>query len=321
MVTAWYLRTHFETHADPGVLRMFLDPARVGAFAVTREELRVRDASALFRLLVATTMFQRRQDQQILRVLQRVSRHDVEEMTVPGELLRLIDECRCQHVKRNDALIAICDLTKRDGKGVCSVHPRIPCHLKRHTVTLKRYGHFGKVPSSAALTLRERGVASLEELRQLVFREHRDEHERSLALERELSATWRVSQKISAMFLSLLTNPDLDPEAPWQTGLDWSYFVVVDSNVDLFLKSIGYRGGGSYDDRRHFLQSLAREIDLQIFRPNLHSYNPRLVQQAVYLFMSRTNRRAMTTDCAYVTGACERCPRDLTHRCSAKPSV
>lgn len=51
------------------------------------------------------------------------------------------------------------------------------------------------------------------------------------------------------MFLSMVTNPDLSPGmTSWRDGLDWTYYVVVDSNVDLFLASIGYRGGKSYDD-------------------------------------------------------------------------
>ena len=30
------------------------------------------------------------------------------------------------------------------GLGACSANPDTACHLKRHTVLLKRYGHFGK---------------------------------------------------------------------------------------------------------------------------------------------------------------------------------
>jgi hypothetical protein len=270
-------------------------------------------------MLVATIMFQRRQDQQILRVLQGISKAQADEISRPRRLLRLVDESTCPHVKSNDALRNTCDLTKEDGVGACSQRPHEACHLKRHTVTLKRYGHFGKVPSSAALVLRERGVDSLEALKQQVIEKHADPLERSLALEREVSAIWRVSEKVSAMYLSALSNPDLNPGAPWADDLDWTYFVVIDSNVDLFLTSIGYSGGRSYADRRSFVQKLAQKIDLREFRPDVRSYNPRIVQQALYLFMSRANRRSIATDCSQAAKACTSCPKDLIRRCTAKP--
>jgi len=77
-----------------------------------------------------------------------------------------------------------------------------------------------------------------------------------------------VNQKIASMFLSGVTNPDLsDGTAPWARGVDWTYFVVVDSNVDLFLASIGYGGGLSYDARREFIRAIAQHIDLSALHP------------------------------------------------------
>lgn len=121
------------------------------------------------------------------------------------------------------------------------------------------------------------------------------------------------------MFLSMVTNPDLSRGlAPWTRGLDWTYYVVVDSNVDLFLTSIGYRGGGSYDARRDFIRELSRGIDLTEFDETLRPYNPRLVQQAMYLFMSTANRRAAANDCMHLAPtACATCPRALRSRCPA----
>jgi hypothetical protein len=92
--------------------------------------------------------------------------------------------------------------------------------------------------------------------------------------------------------------------------------VVVDSNVDLFLASIGYRGGRSYDARREFIRELAREIDVSEFAPALHRFNPRIVQQAMYLFMSAANRRAAASDCMHRgEAACSTCPRAVRTRC------
>jgi hypothetical protein len=95
------------------------------------------------------------------------------------------------------------------------------------------------------------------------------------------------------MFLALLTVPDLGLEnPPWQAGIDWRYFVVVDRNVDAFLEAIRYSGSGTYPARRAFIQALSAGVNLGALRPGLMEYNPRLVQQALYLFKSEPNRKA-----------------------------
>jgi hypothetical protein len=165
------------------------------------------------------------------------------------------------------------------------------------------------------------GAPDLADLRRLVMKRERSPLARAQLLERELSRAWRVNQKIASMFLSAITNPDLSRGlAPWSRGIDWTYYVVVDSNVDLFLSSIGYRGTGTYDARREFIRELARGIDLGGLDSRLQSYNPRLVQQAMYLFMSTTNRRATTSDCMHLTTPrCRSCPSAVRRRCPVSP--
>ena len=320
-VVRWYLEHHFRRPSDPGVVEMFCEPSRVGAFAVDRRALRAGDGRALFRLLVATAMFQRRQDVQILRILQGITASDADEISDAEQLWALVDDCGCVHMRTTLALAEECDLDKdpRTRVGCCSANPKVACHLKRHTVLLKRYGHFGKVPTSIALMARESGAEDLSALRRLVMKRARDPLARAQELERELSRAWRVNQKIASMFLSMVTNPDLSRGlAPWSRGIDWTYYVVVDSNVDLFLASIGYRGGSGYDTRRDFVRDLARGIDLTEFNPTLQPYNPRVVQQAMYLFMSTANRRAAAADCMHLAPTpCATCPRAVRSRCPA----
>lgn len=300
---------------------MFFAPERVGAFAVDRRAIGAGDGGALFRLLVATSMFQRRQDVQILRILQGIPAADATEMSDPARLLAMVDRGECEHMRSTRALADECDLGKdpRTGRGCCDSNPGVACHLKRHTVLLKRYGHFGKVPTSIALMVRESGGRDLREMRRLVMKRERDPLARARALERELSRAWRVNQKIASMFLSMITNPDLSRGlAPWSRGIDWTYYVVVDSNVDLFLSTIKYKGTGTYDARRDFIRDLAKGIDLTEQDGSLSPYNPRLVQQAMYLFMSTANRRAAAADCMHSAPiACETCPRSLRQRCPA----
>jgi hypothetical protein len=289
-VTAWYLESYFRTPHDVGVATMFCSTEHVGHFAVEPDALAAGDPEALFRLLVTVTMFQRRSDQMIMRVLRSLSREQAAELSTARPLLLLADELDCPGTKSLEALHQRCDLAKdADTRlGTCGYRPDLDCHLKRHTVELRRYGHFGKVPTS---------------------------HERALRLEASLSRAWRVSDKIAAMYLSLVTNRELSGRlAPWADGVDSTHFVVIDSNVDLFLRALGYRGAKTYAARRAFVHALARAVDLSELDARLNPYNPRIVQQAAYMFMSDSNRRASPSDCSKgAPGTCARCP-DVLHR-------
>ncbi len=318
-VTSWYLRSYFGTEDDVGVAAMFCRPDRVGHFAVERGALRAGDPDALFRLLVTMTMFQRRSDLQIMRVLRGIAPADALELTDAARLLALADD-GCELARSLDTLLGRCDLGKcpETKRGLCGQRPDSACQLKRHTELLKRYGHFGKVPTAAALMLRARGVEDLPNLRDRIWEETADPHARALALEAAISRSWRISEKIAAMYLSALTNQDLSGElAPWSGGVDTDHFVVVDSNVDLFLKKIEYRGPMSYRGRRMFVQALAARIHLDELHPDVRRYNPRIVQQALYMFMSESNRRANLADCCHdAPVSCGRCPATLAARCS-----
>lgn len=310
------MRNYFRTRADSGVPAMFFTRTRVGAFAIHQRAFARGEPGALFRVLVATAMFQRRQDVQILRILRGISAPDALELTSAQRLLSLADGTPCAALRSTTLLKDECDLAKdpRTGAGTCRRNPRVRCALKRHTVLLKRYGHFGKVPTSIALSIREHGATDLRDLRGLVTRSALDARQRAIALEAALCRAWRVNQKIASMFLSMVSNPDLGGRAPWASSVDWTYFVVVDSNVDLFLSSIGYHGSLAYDARRAFIEALSRRIDLGAKDARLHAFNPRIVQQAMYLFMSAANRRAAGGDCRGAE-ACGSCARLLRNRC------
>lgn len=317
----WYATAHYGTRDDPGMPTMFMDPGKVGHLAVTLADYAAGKAPALFRILVATAMFQRQRDQQVMRILRSLTLQQATELSDQRTLLRLVDEHPCSASTSTTTLRTQCDLAKdHRGHGVCGAKPGLRCHLKEHTVWLRRYGHFGKVPSSIALAVREGSPGGLPGLYRHVLAELASPRARALELERVLSLAWRVSKKIASMFLATVTNPDLTPRAaPWSSGIDFTHFVVVDSNVDLALASLSYAGPGSYEARRRFLQALAERIDLRHHLPTTSAYNPRLVQQALYLFMSASNRRAASHDCMHQGApACRRCPATLRLRCSVR---
>lgn len=318
-VTSWYLDTYYRTVEDVGVPAMFCREDRVGHFAVDARALAAGAPDAMFKLLVTMTMFQRRSDLQIMRVLRGITPGDARELTDATRLFALADQ-GCEFARTLKSLLEECDLGKCPStkRGICGRRPESDCHLKRHTELLKRYGHFGKMPTSAALMLRSHGAADLESLRARIWDRTPDPHARAVALEHAISRAWRISEKIAAMYLSAVTNRDLSGDlAPWADGVDTDHFVVIDSNVDLFLKAIGYQGPMTYRARRTFIQALAARVHLDDLAPGVRRYNPRLVQQALYMFMSDSNRRSIGADCCHMgPEACGRCPRPLATLCN-----
>ncbi len=321
-IVEWYLTRYFRTESDNGVLDMYCDRARVGSFAVRRDSVLAGQPAALFRVLITTAMFQRQRDAQVLRILRGVPSSDARRICSQRSLLRLARLSPCECMRTSDALKTHCDLSKDPSTklGVCTQNRDLECHLKRDTEVLRRYGYFGKVPTSIAFAVSESGGRDLRELREHVLRQATSPRDAAVRLEAALCRAFRVEKKIANMFLSVVSNPDLcGGEAPWSDGVDWSWFVVVDSNVDLFLKEIGFSGPWTYETRRRFVRSLGRKVDLSAFDNDLRPFNPRLVQQALYSFMSKSNRTLSQRDCsnegAAVCGACSRLLRSLCPCC------
>lgn len=199
-------------------------------------------------------MFQRRSDLQIMRVLRGISHEDALELTDATQLLNLADN-NCEFARTLDAFfssnVTRCTQTKR---GICGQRPKSTCHLKRHTELLKRYGHFGKMPTSAALMLREQGVSDLPSLRAQIWEltggPSRASHR---SWERAISRTWRVSEKIAAMYLRP-SRTEICPGTSRRGPTAWTAITSLSSTATSisFLRAIDYRGPMTYRARRVF---------------------------------------------------------------------
>ena len=319
-VVEWYLAVHHGDGSAPGLPAMYADREQVGALAIDLEALQQGEASALFGALVTTAMFQRLRDVLVKSILRRIPEELAETLTDEHRLRELADQSSCPALLSTTSLRADCDLRKdpETGRGSCSRAMPGGCHLHVHTEALRRYGHFGKVPTSIALAVREAGAADTAHLHALALGQG-SPSAAARWLEGTLSRAWRVSDKIAAMYCSLVSNPDIMPGAPWQEGVDWRYFVVVDVNVDRYLAATGYGGAGTYAARRRHVVELARGLDLSELRPGLEPDNPRLVQQALYLFMSASNRAAAPEDCSHEPARCASCPRLVRELCPSRP--
>lgn len=315
-IVDWYFQTHRRHSLEPGMPAMYADPGQIGHFAVDLDGLRAGRAAQLFRVLVTTAMFQRLRDVFVKSILRGIPATLADTLTNELRLRQLAEQLPCGVHPSAAALRVQCDLTKDpvSRRGSCTPANPGECPLHRHTETLNRYGHFGKMPMSIALAIRDSGATDTADLHAIATA-GRTRGEASRWLVGSLTRSWRVSHKIASMFLSLVSNPDVLPGAPWARGVQWTDFVVVDSNVDLFLASIDYEGSRTYQARAQFIRQLAVEIDLEEYDSSVRSYNPRLVQQALYLFMSRSNRAELPMDCSKVRSNCERCPGPLRRHC------
>src|SRR5450631_1130670 len=87
---AWYFREIYASHEGPCTLPFYCDPARVGAFAVSREDLSVGRDAKLFRLFVGMSMFQALRDVVIMRQQRALPRSVVRALADEGFVKRLI---------------------------------------------------------------------------------------------------------------------------------------------------------------------------------------------------------------------------------------
>ncbi len=115
------------------------------------------------------------------------------------------------------------------------------------------------------------------------------------------------------MFVSALSTPALAPGlTPWFPDIDGNDLVVVDTNVARAVDALREPGAAkTYGARVRWVRDQAARLDLRMFRPGLPSYSPRLVQQALYAFGSKSNRIARGDDCSRRRTPCIRCAPDL----------
>jgi hypothetical protein len=190
--------------------------------------------------------------------------------------------------------------------------------VKNATVAFNRMGDMGKLPTSAWLHL-WKGDGLRDLLYQVLDKERQPTRRAAIMVER-LARVHRVGQKLATMYVSALSTPALAPGlTPWFPEIDGNQLVVIDTNVARAVDTL--RGAGaprSYAARERWVRERAAELDLRQFHRGLPRYSPRLVQQAVYAFCSKSNRVASADDCAVRDVACASCAPSL---CPFAPSA
>lgn len=128
-----------------------------------------------------------------------------------------------------------------------------------------------------------------------------------------LAEVHRIGTKLATMYVSALSTPVLAPGlAPWWPRIDGNHLVVVDANVGRVIDLLRPRGPRTYAARAAWFRDVAMRVDLRKVRQDWPRCSPRLVQQAVYVFRSQSNRTAAGDRCSGTArcdaGVPELCP-------------
>lgn len=303
----WYFDNVYARTEGPGTLPYYCDPGIVGHFAVKPTQLAAGSPAALFNLFVAMAMFQARRDVVIKRQQASMSDDEAGYLVSIRVIARLAQRSRCDQLESAATFDAGCSVHKLGGIVDCARHPGAPCHVKDSTVLLRRMGDLGKLPTSAWLhSFRGGRLAKL--LRQVQACTTEPQRRADLLVE-QFTQIHRVGVKLATMFVSALSTPTLAPGlTPWFPTVDGNALVIVDTNVARAVDDL--RGPGApatYASRARWLSEQAKSIDLREFRRDLPCYSPRLVQQALYAFCSKSNRVAQNLACQSGATPCRAC--------------
>ncbi len=162
-------------------------------------------------------------------------------------------------------------------------------------------GDMGKLPTSAWLLLWKSG--GVREVLADVCRQEASPTKRAALLVERFARVHRVGRKLATMFVSALSTPALAPGlTPWFPDINGHELVVVDTNVARAVDALRDPGAPkTYDARERWVREQAAHLDLREFRRDVPSYSPRLVQQALYAFCSKSNRVARAATSAPAT--------------------
>jgi hypothetical protein len=303
----WYFALVYGQVEGPGVLPFYCDPTKVGRFAVRPEELSSGAEAPLFRLLVATAMYQARRDVLIMAQQRSMSVRSARALTVLRTVKQSIEQNRCSKLASADAFDQGCDVKKMGNTVDCGCCSGISCHVKDATVAFNRMGDMGKLPTSAWLHLWRYG--GLGDVLCKVLQKEKHPARRAVLMVDRIARVHRVGKKLATMFVSALSTPALAPGlTPWFPDVDGNELVVVDTNVARAVDALrAPNAPRTYEARARWVREQAVKIDLRQFHSGVPSYSPRLVQQAFYAFGSKSNRVARADECSGRDVPCVNC--------------
>jgi hypothetical protein len=243
--------------------------------------------------------------------LQRTMSGDItQSIASRRSLATLVAASPCEHMRSADVFDARCDVRRESAALIdCVSHAGEPCHVKNTSIALRRMADMGKLPTSAFLHLGRSGV--IHRLLARVRTQTALPEERAKLLVAEFAVPYRIGRKLASMFVSAMSFPALSGGiSPWFPEVDGSKLVVVDTNVRQAIRLLSPEENfGTYEACVAAVHRLAGEVDMREYSSAVPRFAPRLAQQALYLFRSRSNRRLHGDPCSL--GPCAACVPDV----------
>jgi len=295
-IVDWYFATVFGRHEGPGIVPFYCDPARVGRFALNPERLAQGDEASIFQLFVGLAMFQARRDVLIMQQQRSCTRKETEFLISATHLGRQAAHSTCPSLQNPATFVSSCSVRKINGSITCD-HADQPCSIREASKWFRRLGDHGKLPMSAYFEFGRQG-----DLPQLLAEAEvttTNPSRRAEILVVKFARAHRVGRKLATLFVSALSTPALAPGlTPWHPLIDGNELVVIDTHAARAIDRLRQgRGAKTYSARSAWLRRRAKAIDLHSYRRDLPSYSPRLIQQALYAFGSKSNRLAWNLPC------------------------
>lgn len=306
-IVEWYFVTIYGKIEGRAVLPWYCDPAKVGYMAVDPHELAQEpSADTLFKLFVTMTMFQGYRDVVIFQRQRAMTVVQAENFTNLNLLAQAIDEHPCQAMFDADTLLNHCDVHLTARRIDCLRYPKLACPVKQASEQYHRMGDMGKLPISALLYHQQTGLFG-KQLKGIIGT--RDQRRRAPLALASIRKVYRVGPKLANMWLSALSTPSLAPGlSPLFPAINGEQLVVIDTNVSQAIQLLTRSTvRASYQSQATWLHRHAKTIDLTSFATDLPSYSPRMLQQTLYWFRSRSNRQAIGDPCSREPGNCRNC--------------
>ena len=240
-------------------------------------------------------MYQARRDSLIMKKQRTMDPTKAEILISLHEVSRCVSTSTCDVFNRGGDFDSECSVFK-SGKVVdCARMPLHPCHVKNATTAFSRTGDMGKVPTSAFERIwRNGGLGTLVDEIKVGCTPPAERASRLVDL---LSSIFRIGRKLASLFVSALCTPSLAPNySVLSPHLDGNDILVIDTNVMNGCRCISGSGLNTSGVSR-FIRSCSRSITLSDFHPSLPSHSPRMIQQSIYHFYSKSNRTANSDPC------------------------
>lgn len=310
-ILSWYVDQIYGQVEGSKIPPFYCDPVKVGLAAVDPEALARADEAALFKLFVSLAMYQARRDVLIQSQQRSWSQAEATALLSLPSLKRRLARCPCPHLAVNRQFEQACTVVKEAKLIICD-HPTLACPVRLAGSVWGRMADLGKLPTSAfRLVWAKGGTAGL--LQQALH-----ESDPTLRLEwvvQFFSKVHCVGRKLATLFVSALSTPALAQGlTPWWPALNGNLAVVLDSHATRAVDHLSEgKAGKSYQSRVIWLRRLSEDFDLKRFHGEFPNLSPRLVQQALYCFCSKSNRQVWGKLCALDERG--RCPSQLCPIC------